>query len=272
MKNILFLAVLALAFSCGKQKMEAVATDTEVNQSLLAKNRSLPTQPHVDLYDNGKTKLIKTAHYRFQVKSVKESTHAFQAAIRKFPAYISSSNLILENTTLENKITIRVQSEYFQDLLEEIDKQALFTNFRNIETDDVAKEFVDLESRLKTKREVEERYSHILRTKAGTIKELLEAEKQIGALHEEIEATVSRINYLNDQVSYSCINLEYYETAAETRVENGNAIGRQFAEALSTGLQGVINLGIALAYIWPLIIVTLLYLAYRNKKVFKIRS
>ena len=190
--------------------------------------------------------------------------------MKKYPAYISSSNLHFENPILENKITLRVQNEYFNDLLKEIDLQARYVNFRNVTTADVSKDFVDLESRLKSKREVEVRYMEILRKKAGTIEELLDAEQQIGALHEEIEATISRINYLKDQVSYSTINLQFYQTIAqELRAEDEIAFKDNFTDAMSTGWKGVIGLALALTYIWPLIAAgacTLLFIRVRNAR------
>src|SRR6187431_2901104 len=189
---VLIFLIIALigTGSCG-QKMEMAETDltdAAEGQSVQEEAKSqLASVPSTDLYSNGNVKLIKTVNYRFEVSNVKKSTEAIELAVRKYPAYVSSSDLQLENPILENKITIRVQNEYFQDLLKEIDLQAQFVNFRNVKTNDVSKEFVDLESRLKTKREVEARYTEILRKNAGTIEELLSAEQQIGKLHEEIE-------------------------------------------------------------------------------------
>jgi hypothetical protein len=229
MKNFLVaVIVFASLFSCGQSKESSDASTTD--ESVVAKSQ-LAELGDIDLYSDGKSSLIKKAHYRFEVKNVKQSTEAIEIAVKKYPAYISSSSLLLENPILENKITIRVQSEYFHVLLQEIDKQAVFVNFRNVETDDVSDQFVDLESRLKTKREVEERYMNILRKKAGTIEELLDAEQQIGKLHEEIEATIGRINYLKEQVRYSTISLEFYQTISERVADNKTPLGKQFEEA-----------------------------------------
>jgi hypothetical protein len=176
--------------------------------------------------------------------------------------------LHLENPILENKMTIRVQSVYFQELLKEIDDQARFVNFREVKTDDVSKEYVDLESRLKTKREVEERYNEILRKKAGTIEELLKAEQLIGELHEEIEATISRINYLKDQESYSTINLEFYQRI-EQEIASIDDVSwtNRFEKGLRSGWEGVLTLAVILAHMWPLLIIAgIAGVSYRNWK------
>jgi hypothetical protein len=249
---------LTLAGACA-QRTEKEAATADVLSNLdekSATDATLSAVPQTDLYSDGKTRLIKNANYRFEAEDVKKSTEAIVMAIRKFPAYISSSSLHLENPILENKMTIRVQNEYFQDLMQEIDKQARFVNRRDVTTDDVSKDFVDLESRLKTKREVEARYMAILRTKAGTIEELLDAERQIGALHEEIEATISRINHLRDQVSYSTIYLEIYQTVTQQlEASDEPTLKDKFIEGISTGWHGVVAIAIALSYIWPLIVI-----------------
>lgn len=251
MKNLKFLPmvmIMALLISCANSMKEADSTaDTVMPEQAMV--------PNSDLYSTAKTKIIKTLRYRFEVDHVKKSTEAIEMAIKKYPAYISASTLHLENPILENKITIRIQSEYFEDLLKEIDPLARFVNYREVKTEDVAKEFVDLESRLKTKREVEERYTEILRKKAGTIEELLKAEAQIGALHEEIEATISRINYLKDQVSYSTLNLEFYQTITmDVAVADQVSFGSEFKTALKAGWDGTTNVIIGIAYIWPLLL------------------
>jgi DNA repair exonuclease SbcCD ATPase subunit len=253
--RIMLLIAFAIAMSCG-QKMEEAgsAPDTlaEANEANAAQAQIMAT-PNPDIYSDGKTKLIKTANYRFEVDQVKKSTEAIEEAVRKYPAYIAATELLLENPILENKMTIKVQSEYFYELLKEIDTQAKFVNFRNVKTTDVPKEFVDLESRLKTKREVEERYTQILRNKAGTIEELLDAERQIGNLHEEIEATISRINSLKDQVSYSSIHLEFYQTITQELQAEATWVDK-ILEGLNTGWSGILTILVAIAYLWPLII------------------
>jgi hypothetical protein len=272
MKNyILFFALIAISISSCGVKQEA--TDSSDSLEATDPNALLVDAPVNDLYSDGKTRLIKTANYRFQVDNVKKSTEAIEAAVKKYPAYISTSNLHLENPILENKLTIRIQSEYFNVLLKEIDQQARFVNYRDVKTDDVEKEFVDLESRINTKREVEARYMEILRKKTGTIEELLKAEAQIGDLHEEIEAAISRINYLKEQVRYSTINLEFYQTISQDlKAENGPTIEDKFLKGLSAGWHGVLSIALAITYMWPLLIIglgALMYFKTRKKKVFQ---
>lgn len=246
-------ALIVALFAAGgcSSNGEMSVADAVVEQSA---PQAVPAATITDLYSDGITKLIKTANYRFEVDNVQKSITAIEVAIRKYNGFISSSNLRLDNPFLENKMTIRVQNEYFHDLLKEIDQQAQYVNHRDISTEDVSKQFVDLESRLKTKREVEQRYMDILRKKAGTIEELLKAEEQIGTLHEEIEATVSRINYLRDEVRYSTINLEFYQKVEQVIADSGNSTLNDMRDALMSGWNGLIAAITAILYLWPLLL------------------
>jgi hypothetical protein len=254
MNHRIFLLVMAVLFAACAGKMTSAPAESD---TVATTDNAFPDEALVaeqDPYSDGHDRIIKTAHFRFQVKSVKETNEVIEEIVRKYPSFIASSKVSLENPILESRIIVRVRTEFFHDMLRDIDKQATFVNFKNISTDDVSKQFVDLESRLRTKREVETRYMEILRKKAGTIKELLEAEQQIGELHEEIEATVSRINHLKDQVKYSTINLEFYQTISEVIASEEPSVGKKFGSALAAGWDGVIRVFIGLAYIWPLII------------------
>jgi hypothetical protein len=222
-----------------------------------------------DLYSDGKSKMIKTAEFRFQVEDRLKSKAAITEAIKKYSGYIQSSDLQLQNPLLEEQMTIRVLSVYFEDLLNEIGIQSVYTNYQKILTEDVSKDFVDLESRLRTKREVLKRYEEILRKKTGTIEELLKTEQQIGDLQEEIEAAVSQIHFLTEKVRYSTINLSIYQVVEErvSEVPTGHTTPGNFAKAFFAGWSGLLSALVAITYLWPwlLIVVTVWYL-FRRKK------
>ena len=63
----------------------------------------------------------------------------------------------------------------------------IFLDKEDITSNDVTAEFVDIESRLKTKKEVRNRYITILKTKTGKVKDIIQAEEAIRKITEEIE-------------------------------------------------------------------------------------
>src|SRR5688572_21837390 len=113
---LLFISVTILAGACAQSEKAETPANVDALSGLDPKESEtqLTAAPQNDLYSDGATKLIKTAHYRFQVDNVKMSTDAIVQSIRKYPAYISSSSLHLENPVLENKLTIRVKTNSFR--------------------------------------------------------------------------------------------------------------------------------------------------------------
>jgi hypothetical protein len=252
---LFFLALLFLG--CEKQSKEKFLAE----EAVLAESAA-PVDPQTssasnqdmrisDLYSQSKAKLIRTADYRFKVSNVRKATELIETAVSKYPAYLSASRLTMENGLVQNNMTIRVQAEYFDALLKDIDSFSIETHQREVVTSDVGKEYVDLEGRLKTKREVEERYKAILRKNTGTIEEILAAEKQIGQIHEEIESTIGRLNYLKEQINYSTIRLEFYEPVVNPVAEQ-DPMYQKFLHAFNSGFYGAIEILISLTYLWPL--------------------
>jgi hypothetical protein len=263
MNNSAILLLGVILFSCASEMKNEVAAESAVVQPVatLTSDVAVPNlKPDA--------KLIRTADFRFRVSNLQLSTTSIEGMVAKYPAHISNSNMTASGNSLETRMTIRVQSEYFNDLLKEISKEAVLVHYRNIKTDDVTKQFVDLESRLRTKNEILERYKEILRKKAGTIEELLSAERQIGELQEEIEATVSKLNYLKDQVSYSTINLEYYEESDGQMASSDDSTLRKFGDAFLSGFNGMLGVLVGLTHLWPLLLFigSLAYYMYRRKR------
>jgi hypothetical protein len=200
--------------------------------------------------------IIKTANYRIQVKDVNKSSKKADELAQKHGGYISESALTNSSYEITNAITIRVPANRFDSLLDDLGGEAIFTQYKRISSQDVTEEYVDITTRLKTKKEVRDRYVDILRNKAKTVADVLQAEEQIRIIQEEIEAKEGRLRYLKDQVAMSTIHLELYQSI-EYQPEPA-AFHESFWSKLLTGLKNGWKLaqGIVLFFIniWPVVI------------------
>lgn len=92
---------------------------------------------------------------------------------------------------------------------------------------------------------------------------MLEIERELSKIREEIEAKMGRLNYLQDQVSMSTVSIEFYQTTAETRVTL--SYGQKMKNALKGGWDGISVFFLGLLYLWPLFLVgILLFLIIRR--------
>ncbi|WP_299457543.1 DUF4349 domain-containing protein [uncultured Microscilla sp.] len=198
-------------------------------------------------------KIIKTADVRFQVKNLAKSIAKMQAMIRKHEGYVSSAKQDRQYNRLQSKIVVRVESDKFEDLLDEMVREAVFLDYKNVKAEDVTEEFVDIQSRLKTKRAVEKRYLEILE-KAKSIEEILKVENQLRVIREEIEAKEGRLKFLVDQINYSTISMEVYQRTEAAEVPSDGfftKMGRGFV----AGWKGILGFIIGLTYAWPTLLV-----------------
>ncbi|WP_276366720.1 DUF4349 domain-containing protein [Chryseolinea sp. H1M3-3] len=126
----------------------------------------------------------------------------------------------------------------------------------------MTEEFIDVEARLKTKKDLELRYRDLLKF-AKTVEEMLSIESQMEDVRSNIESMEGRLNYLRNQVALSTITLSYFETTA---ADFGFA--SKLITSLKNGWDNFMVLIIALVSIWPFIILSaiIVYILIRRRK------
>ena len=211
-----------------------------------------PNQPE-ELFTQ--RQIIRTADYRIKVADVEESTANIKTLVRKYQGFMADMDLSTTHYEMTNRITVRVPNDQFDDLIAAIGTEALFTHHKKISAQDVTEEFVDLTVRLNAKKEVRDRYVHILRTKSKTVKEVLETEEKIRHLQEEIEAKEGRLRYLQEKISLSTIHLTIYQemAIADAPIALQSTFSNDFKAGFVNGWQMILSVLIGLINIWPLL-------------------
>ncbi len=216
------------------------------------------------------TKLIKTADISMQVKNYKESRKTILALVKTEGAYISSENQSNGTYSIVNDMEIRIKPESFEAMIDKIAEQGILIDYKKITADDVTDEYVDAAARLKSKKEVEVRYSEILK-KANTIYDILAVEEKLRQIREEIESYQGKIKLMDDQVSYSTIKVHFYEKLDYTpAAESG--FGYKIGKAFKSGWNGFLMFIVGFIYAWPVWLIAgaitwlVLWIIKRGKK------
>ncbi|HLP12577.1 MAG TPA: DUF4349 domain-containing protein [Flavobacteriales bacterium] len=242
-----------------KADISAAANVTEMD----ANAKISPNLPDVVV-----PKLIRTADLRFQVNDLEKSSEIIDRLVKENGAYVSTANMSSTNSESNNTISIRVPNGQFDMLLKSICKESVYMERKNVSTQDVTEEYIDIEARLKTKKEVEARYIEILKAKAKTVDEVLRAEEQIRVIREEIEAREGRLNYLKNQVSYSTIIVQVYQQIEyrENPVEVTDSFSNKASSGFGQGWDVVKNILLGIITIWPVwIIGAIIYFVIRRQ-------
>ncbi len=262
MKNLGFLLLICMLASCGG------SSDQGSYQPAYEEKRSYKesSQPGND-EQSVERKIIKTAEIRFQVKDLSASTENITAITERFSGFVSNLYQANSNYELSNNLTIRVPAEKLDEFMVEIEKESIFTNYKRISSQDVTEEYVDITTRLETKKEVRDRYIDILRNKAKTVQDILDAEEKIRVIQEEIESIEGRIKYLNNQADLSTVVVDLYQEVEYVKAPDiyKKSFLTKLKEGLSNGWDLVLDIIVGLVTIWPVILIIVLFILFRKK-------
>ncbi len=218
-------------------------------------------------------KIIRNAQMNMQVEDIKKAFPQIESIVKDLNGYISSSEMQNNNYQISNNLVIRIPNENLDTLLLLSEKQSIFVNSSSISSTDVTEEFIDIETRLTTKKEVRERYLDILSKKAKTVKDVLLAEEQIRVLTEEIEAKEGRLRFLKNRVNLSTLTLSIYQKVkyvATPNVYEKNFLTK-IKEGFVNGWDILLGLILGIINIWPLVILFVIFVWKRKAIWGKIR-
>ena len=198
-------------------------------------------------------KIIKTGNLRFETDDLNASFAQVQQAITKHKASIQNDYSGKDYESVYRNLVVRVPSASFDAFIADISQGVKHFDQKEISSQDVTEEYIDVEARLKTKRVLEKRYFELL-NKATKISEMLEIEQQLSEIREEIEAKEGRLKYLQNRVSMSTVNLEMYTKNATESGATVSYFGKMW-NALKGGFNNIATFFLGLLHIWPFILI-----------------
>lgn len=246
--KLMTLLSLMTIYSCSKsQNFKEFSADTAVNQDLLKEE---PTQSRNEILIVER-KIIKEGEISFETANAKATKLLILNAVSDYKGYISNDKSFDYKDKIEYKITIRIPSDNFDLLLNKISESAEKLDNKTINALDVTEEFIDIEARLKTKKELENRYTELLK-QAKKVEELLSIEREIGSLRTEIESIEGRLKYMKDKISFSTLTVTFYE-----KTSSAFGFKSKFGLAIKNGWSNLLWFLIGLTNLWPFFLIGL---------------
>ncbi|MGA2500523.1 MAG: DUF4349 domain-containing protein, partial [Tepidisphaeraceae bacterium] len=176
-------------------------------------------------------KIIRNGDMEFEVDSFDTSFATISRIVGEEKGYVSStSSEKLPNGKVRGVIVVRVTPDRLDTLVLKLRALGDLKS-QKISAQDITKVYYDLDSELRAARTMEERIINIIKTGKGEVKDLIEAEKQLGTYREKIEKLEGEIRYYNNMVSLSTLNI----TAAEKAISSPAAV--QVTENVSAGIE-----------------------------------
>jgi hypothetical protein len=175
-----------------------------------------PGQPKAAATAGPRKIVIRSGDIEYEIESfdsaVATVTKLVTAIKGGFVATVNSEKL--PNGKVRGSVVVRVPPEsldtFVLDLRKELGKGGELKTLR-IGSQDITKQYTDLESRLKAARTMEERLLQIIKSGKGEIKDLLQAEKELGVWRTKIEEIEGELRYYGNLVALSTLTITLYE-------------------------------------------------------------
>ena len=209
-------------------------------------------------------KRIKTGSISFETRDLLATRNTVLAVLKKYEGYLVRDNQYTSHDRISANLSIRVPAQNFDLFLGGISEGVKTFDTKNVQVSDVTEQFLDAQSRLKTKQALERTYLTVLK-KARTVREILDVERELSKVRGAIEASQGKLQYLKSQVAFSTLNIMFYKKVKVS--ELGFAV--TVKEAFTEGFTKVKVFLIGIISFWPFIIIGLVLTFLVRKKIKK---
>src|SRR5207302_6790724 len=156
-------------------------------------------------------KLIRNATVDLEIVSFDTAVQKITASANQERGYVvTTSSQKQANGKLRGEVVVKVLPENLDRFLQKIRGLGELRN-QTLGTEDVTKAYLDTNARLKNARVMEQRLINMLKTKTGKVSDLLQVEKELGRVREDIEKMQGELKYWDSQVQFATVTISLAE-------------------------------------------------------------
>ncbi len=200
--------------------------------------------------------VIRTGHAVVEVDSLEPAVDALRLAAQRAGGYVANATVAAgreqhRTATLE----VKVPAARFDELIAGLHPLGRVENV-NVTAEDVGEEFVDVTARIGNARRLEERLIDLLAARTGKLQDVLNVERELARVREEIERHEGRLRFLKTRAALSTLSVSVHEPLPITgNPSAGDVVVEAFRRAWRN-LLGLVAAGIAsLGVLVPLVLV-----------------
>jgi anti-sigma factor RsiW len=160
-------------------------------------------------------KLIRNATVQLEIVSFDDAVQKITAFAKEERGYVATSDSQKQaNGKLRGEVVVKILPENLDRFLQKIRGLGELKN-QTLGTEDVTKAYFDTDARLKNARVMEQRLIDMLKTKTGKVSDLLQVEKELGRVREDIEKMQGELKYWDSQVQFATVTISLAEKEME---------------------------------------------------------
>ena len=164
-----------------------------------------------EVAETSQRKLIRNAHAELEVASFNDTVEKIARLAKDARGYLATSNSQKqENGKLRGEIVVKVLPDSLDSFLQNLREFGELKN-QNIGTEDVTKNYFDTTARLQNSRVMEQRLVEMVKKTTGKVSDLLQVEKELGRVREDIEKMQGELKYIDAQVQFATVTITLAE-------------------------------------------------------------
>lgn len=207
-----------------------------------------------DLSSGLNQKLMYKANIVMEIQDYGKAQSEVRNSVTLSGGYIVNFSETQSSSEKGGTFIVKVPANGFSSFLNRLENIAHENLQRSIEGQDVTEEYVDLESRLKAKQIMEEQFVAFMK-KATKTTDLVAFANELERIQSEIEQMKGRMRYIDQNVSYSTVEIRLYETPQKKDDPKPSAIQAPLGQRVSEAFQGSIDV-ITIIVQWIIVILS----------------
>lgn len=192
--------------------------------------------------------IISNASLSIEVEPVEPAIDQVRAIAEGLGGFVEQLSSYGSDKDQQANLTVRVPQDQFFTAVDRIEALGKVQG-RNLGSEDVSEQFIDLEARLKSSLREEESLLGLLE-RAEKVAEILTIERELSRVRSDIERAQGQLNFLERRVDLSTISVSLFPPgsrlpeppSASLLIEDSNVAGRVAAvRSLTASLKGEID-------------------------------
>jgi hypothetical protein len=290
----IIIGLIFLFFSCNSKELSEMKMDSASADSTYS--NSYTSSSAAEEENTSNKKFIRTGDVKFKVHDVVKATYEIESTINKFKGFVTYTNLsskidhhsiekISADSSLEttrfnvvNSISFRVPNTQLDTVLKSLGRLVEYMDYRIIKAEDVTLQVISNDIHQVRIKNYEKRLMDGIDNKGRKLPDLVDAEETLLNKQQQADNSTIANLQLHDQIQYSTVNLDIYQTTETNRklIANFNSIrkfepwfGGKLLESLEYGWEILEAFILFIARFWGFtimgVIVFLLVRKYKYK-------
>jgi hypothetical protein len=155
--------------------------------------------------------LVRTGRAVLQVDSLEQGITQVRSLARRIGAIVGNTTITAgAEESRRAEMELRIPSIAFDDAVTRLSDIGTVESV-NVTAEDVGEEYTDVSSRVANARRMETRLIELLENRQGRLEEVLNLEREVARVREEIERYEGRLRYLRTRSSVSLLTIALHE-------------------------------------------------------------